>query len=80
MSSTFCLFSAFGDCFATIGVRDPYPQACEVFSQFGDYHRKMEKLGIQTIKAIKPVSEKKQLNLNSLLLKSTLDMFTNYIL
>ncbi|XKL64862.1 hypothetical protein PGB90_004948 [Kerria lacca] len=49
------IYKAFGDCFATIGVRDPYPQACEVFSQFGDYHRKMEKLGIQTIKAIKPV-------------------------
>lgn len=47
---------AFGDCFATIGVRDPYPQACEVFTQFGDYHRKMEKMGIQTIKTIKPVS------------------------
>lgn len=49
------VYKAFGDCFATIGVRDPYPQACEVFTQFGDYHRKMEKLGIQTIKAIKPV-------------------------
>ncbi|XP_065201394.1 PRKCA-binding protein isoform X2 [Planococcus citri] len=49
------VYKAFGDCFANIGVRDPHPQACEVFSQFGDYHRKMEKLGIQTIKAIKPV-------------------------
>lgn len=47
--------SAFGDAFAGIGVREPQPRASEAFRAFGDYHRLMEKNGIQTLKTIKPV-------------------------
>lgn len=49
-------FSAFGDAFAGIGVREPQPRASEAFRAFGDYHRLMEKNGVQTLKTIKPVS------------------------
>lgn len=49
------LISDFGDAFAAIGVREPQPRASEAFSRFGDYHRQMEKFGIDTLRAIKPV-------------------------
>lgn len=49
------VYKAFGDAFAAIGVREPQQRASEAFSQFGDYHRQMEKYGIMTLKAIKPI-------------------------
>ncbi|KAK9502315.1 hypothetical protein O3M35_011110 [Rhynocoris fuscipes] len=49
------IYKAFGDAFAGIGVREPQPRASEAFRAFGDYHRLMEKNGIQTLKAIKPI-------------------------
>lgn len=49
------VYKAFGDTFASIGVREPQPRASEVFSQFGDYHRQMEKFGIKMIKLLKPI-------------------------
>ena len=45
-----------GDAFAGIGVREPQPRASEAFRQFGDYHRQMEKYGLQMLKTVKPVS------------------------
>ncbi|XP_077297394.1 protein interacting with PRKCA 1 isoform X2 [Arctopsyche grandis] len=44
-----------GDAFAAIGVREPQPRASEAFSQFGSYHRQIEKDGIKMLKAIKPI-------------------------
>jgi hypothetical protein len=52
----FIYSTAFGDTFAEIGVREPQPRASEVFRQFGDYHRQMEKYGIKMLKSVKPVS------------------------
>uniref|UniRef100_A0A1B6CB83 PRKCA-binding protein n=2 Tax=Clastoptera arizonana TaxID=38151 RepID=A0A1B6CB83_9HEMI len=49
------VFKEFGDAFAAIGVREPQPRASEAFSQFADYHRQMEKFGIETLRAIKPI-------------------------
>lgn len=49
------LISAFGDVFAAMGVKEPQPRASEAFRQFGDYHRQMEKYGMQMLKNIKPV-------------------------
>ncbi|KAL1451815.1 hypothetical protein WDU94_006155 [Cyamophila willieti] len=49
------VYKDFGDAFAGIGVREPQPRASEAFRQFGEYHRQMEKNGIATIKAIKPI-------------------------
>ncbi|XP_073999651.1 protein interacting with PRKCA 1 isoform X3 [Rhodnius prolixus] len=49
------VYKAFGDAFAGIGVREPQPRASEAFRAFGDYHRLMEKNGIQTLKTIKPI-------------------------
>uniref|UniRef100_A0A0A9WUN8 PRKCA-binding protein n=2 Tax=Lygus hesperus TaxID=30085 RepID=A0A0A9WUN8_LYGHE len=49
------VYKAFGDAFAGIGVREPQPRASEAFRAFGDYHRLMEKNGVQTLKTIKPI-------------------------
>ncbi|KAI5719856.1 hypothetical protein M8J76_015963 [Diaphorina citri] len=49
------VYKDFGDAFAGIGVREPQPRASEAFRQFGEYHRQMEKNGIATIKAVKPI-------------------------
>lgn len=49
------VYKAFGDAFAGIGVREPQPRASEAFRAFGDYHRLMEKNGIQTLRTIKPI-------------------------
>lgn len=50
-------FSAFGDSFAQIGVREPQSQASEAFSKFGEAHRNMEKAGIDLLRTVKPVIE-----------------------
>ncbi|CAH1398522.1 unnamed protein product [Nezara viridula] len=47
--------AAFGDVFAGIGVREPQPRASEAFRSFGDYHRLMEKNGIQALRTVKPI-------------------------
>ncbi|KAK6617136.1 PRKCA-binding protein [Polyplax serrata] len=49
------IYKAFGDAFAAIGVREPQPRASEAFRQFGDYHRQMEKYGLQMLKTVKPI-------------------------
>jgi len=46
---------AFGNTFAGIGVREPQPRASEAFTQFGEAHRQMEKLGIKMLKNIVPM-------------------------
>lgn len=45
----------FGTTFASIGVREPQPRASEAFSQFGEAHRQMEKLGIKMLKNVVPM-------------------------
>lgn len=52
----FQTYKSIGDAFAAIGVREPQPRASEAFSQFGSYHRQIEKDGIKMLKSIKPVS------------------------
>ncbi|XP_054709950.1 PRKCA-binding protein-like isoform X2 [Uloborus diversus] len=49
------VYRAFGDVFAGIGVREPQPRASEAFTQFGEAHRTMEKLGIKFLKTVKPM-------------------------
>jgi len=49
--------TAFGDTFASIGVREPQPRASEAFRAFGDQHRQIEKEGIKMIQTVKPVSQ-----------------------
>ncbi|XP_014284799.1 PRKCA-binding protein isoform X2 [Halyomorpha halys] len=49
------VYKAFGDVFAGIGVREPQPRASEAFRSFGDYHRLMEKNGIQALRTVKPI-------------------------
>lgn len=51
-----CIFKAFGDVFAGIGVREPQPRASEAFTRFGETHRNMEKLGFKFLKTVKPVN------------------------
>lgn len=51
----FQTYKSIGDAFAAIGVREPQPRASEAFSQFGGYHREIEKDGIKMLKSIKPV-------------------------
>lgn len=46
----------FGETFAVIGVREPQPRASLAFTQFADYHRNMEKKGVEMVKKLKPVS------------------------
>lgn len=47
---------AFGDVFASIGVKEPQPQASEVFSTFGEAHRTVERHAIVMLKTVKPVN------------------------
>ena len=49
------MFSAFGEVFANIGVREPQPQASEVFTTFGEAHRSIERYAIKMLKTVKPV-------------------------
>lgn len=49
------VYKAFGDQFAEISVREPLPRASEVFRLFGEFHRNLEKDGINMIKSLKPV-------------------------
>jgi hypothetical protein len=49
--------AAFGDVFASIGVREPQPQASEVFTTFGEAHRSIERYAIKMLKTVKPVCE-----------------------
>ncbi|XP_015920693.1 PRKCA-binding protein isoform X2 [Parasteatoda tepidariorum] len=49
------VYRAFGDVFASIGVREPQPRASEAFTKFGEAHRNMEKLGIRFLKTVKPM-------------------------
>lgn len=51
----FTLFQVFGDAFASMGVKEPQPRASEAFTKFAEQHRQMEKLGIDMLKAVKPV-------------------------
>lgn len=46
---------AFGDVFANIGVREPQPQASEVFTTFGEAHRSIERYAIKMLKTVKPM-------------------------
>ena len=46
---------AFGEVFASIGVREPQPSASEAFSTFGEAHRTIEKHAITMLKKVKPV-------------------------
>lgn len=46
---------AFGDTFAVVGAREPQPSASEVFTQFGDAHRSVEKLGVRLLRQLTPV-------------------------
>lgn len=50
------LCTAFGEVFASIGVKEPQKSASEAFTEFGDAHRTMEKYGIKLLKTAKPVS------------------------
>jgi hypothetical protein len=49
-------FSAFGEVFGSIGVREPQPAASEAFTKFGEAHRNMERFAIRMLKTVKPVS------------------------
>ena len=49
-------FAAFGDVFASIGVREPQPAASEAFTQFGETHREIERFALKMLKTVKPVS------------------------
>jgi len=46
---------AFGEIFASIGVREPLPNASEAFTKFGETHREMEKFAIKMLKKVKPM-------------------------
>jgi len=46
---------AFGDVFASIGVREPQPSASEAFTQFGEAHREIERYAISMLKTVKPM-------------------------
>ncbi|CAL8116529.1 unnamed protein product [Orchesella dallaii] len=45
----------FGETFAVIGAREPQPRASLAFTQFADYHRQMEKRGVEMVKKLKPI-------------------------
>ncbi|KAF8766589.1 PRKCA-binding protein like [Argiope bruennichi] len=49
------VYRAFGDVFASIGVREPQPRASEAFTKFGEAHRNMERFGIKFLKTVKPM-------------------------
>lgn len=46
---------AFGEVFASIGVREPQQQASEIFTMFGEAHRSIEKSAIKMLRTVKPV-------------------------
>lgn len=48
-------YQAFGNCFASLSVREPQPRASEAFRLFGEMHRNLERDGVKMLKAIKPV-------------------------
>ena len=50
------VIKVFGETFAQIGVREPQPRASLAFTQFADYHRAIEKRGVEMVKQLKPVS------------------------
>lgn len=45
----------FGDAFANMGVKEPQHRASEAFTKFGEQHRQIEKIGIDMLKAVKPI-------------------------
>jgi len=47
------IYKEFGDVFASIGVREPQPEASLAFTKFGDTHRLIEKKGIEMLRSIK---------------------------
>ena len=51
----FRVIKMFGETFAQIGVREPQPRASLAFTQFANYHRQIEKRGIEMVKQLKPV-------------------------
>ncbi|XP_018798350.1 PREDICTED: PRKCA-binding protein isoform X1 [Bactrocera latifrons] len=48
-------YKAFGDCFTHISAHEPQQRASEAFRMFGEFHRNLEKDGLNIIKQIKPV-------------------------
>lgn len=48
-------YKSFGDCFSQISAREPQQRASEAFRAFGEFHRSLEKTGLETIQQIKPV-------------------------
>ncbi|XP_057338055.1 PRKCA-binding protein isoform X1 [Microplitis mediator] len=49
------IHKVFGDCFVSIGVKEPQPRASEAFRQFGEQHRQIEKFGKLMLKMLKPI-------------------------
>lgn len=49
-------YQAFGNCFASISVREPQARASETFRLFGEIHRNLERDGLKMLKSIKPVN------------------------
>ena len=49
------IIKMFGEGFAQSGVREPQPRASLAFTQFADYHRQIEKRGVEMVKQLKPV-------------------------
>lgn len=45
-----------GEVFSGIAVREPQERASEAFRLFGEQHRNIEKLGMEMVKKVKPVS------------------------
>lgn len=60
---------AFGDVFSCIGVREPWPNASDAFTKFGQAHRNMEKYAVETLKKLKPMIS----DLNTYLTKAVPD-------
>lgn len=48
-------YRSFGDCFMRISTREPQLRASEAFRIFGEFHRNLEKDGLDVIKHIKPI-------------------------
>ncbi|XP_065579662.1 PRKCA-binding protein-like isoform X3 [Artemia franciscana] len=58
LRSTFDLlqvFKEFGDIFSKMGVKELQQRASESFTKFGEAHRTLWKLGIQSLKTLKPI-------------------------
>lgn len=47
----------FGDSFLEISTREPQQRASEAFRLFGEYHRNLEKDGVQILSQMKPIME-----------------------